>query len=76
MRDAECNDVSEPRPNDPKAQARAAEPNQPDATTGDPVTRHENVAGRMSPAAQSLGCSGSPPPVPFEPMRQLPHREL
>ncbi len=31
---------------------------------------------RLSPAALSLGCVGSPPPVPFEPMGQLRGGEL
>ncbi len=46
-------------PNDPKAQARAAELHQPDATTGGQVTRRESIAGRMSPAALSLGAGSS-----------------
>jgi len=58
-------------PNDPKAQARAAKLRHPGATTGVPVTRHETIASRMSPAAQLLGmpmprlprCFGITPPA-------------
>ncbi len=58
-------------PNDPQAQARAAELHHPDATTGAQVTWRESIPGRMSPAAQWLGeplpriprCSGVTTPT-------------
>ncbi len=45
------------RPNDPQAQARAAELHPPDAATGGQITGRERIASRMSPAAQWLGGS-------------------